>query len=117
MIHDLKLPQLIANIIIKNSREVENTSLSGLFNGTVYKIINGKVNFKNFNKNTTIKKINVVFKNLKDKTTLNGVFNLNNNPEKIKVSFDSINQIEKKINLDFNMMNYKDIKEFIFLQI
>ena len=56
LIHDLKLPQLIANIIVKNSREVENTSLSGLFNGTEYKIINGKVNFKNFNKNTAIKK-------------------------------------------------------------
>ena len=55
--HDLKLPQLIANIIIKNSREVENSSLSGLFNGTEYKIINGNVNFKNFNKNTTIKKL------------------------------------------------------------
>mgnify|MGYP001276603993 CR=1 FL=1 len=115
LMHDLKLPQLIANIIIKNSREVENASLSGLFNGTEYKIINGKVNFKNFNKNTAIKKINVVFQNLENKTTLNGVFNLNNNPEKIKVSFDSINQIEKKINLDFNMINYKDIKEFIFL--
>ena len=64
LMHDLKLPQLIANIMIKNSREVENTALSGLFHGTEYKIINGKVNFKNFNKNTTIKKINVVFQNL-----------------------------------------------------
>ncbi len=113
--NDLKLPRMIINFISKKSGDIDSNNLKKFFNETEYKILNGKLNFENLNKNIEISNINLVFQNLKNRIFLNGEFNLSNNPEKIKFTLDKNKKNKTKINIGFNKINFEDLKEFNFL--
>ncbi len=112
---NLRLPGIIINLISKKSGDIDTNYLHKLFKETEYKIVNGKINFENLNNEIEIKNINLVFQNLENRIFLDGHFNLNNNHEKIKVSFDDTSKDKKNIDLVFSKINFEDLKEFKFL--
>ena len=114
-LNNLRLTQIIINLISKKSGDIDNNYLNKLFKETEYKIVNGKINFENLNNDIEIKNINLAFQNLENKIFLDGDFNLNNNHEKIKVSFDDTFKNKTNINLGFSKINFEDLKEFNFL--
>ncbi len=114
-LNNLKLPRAITDLISKKSGDIDTNYLNKLFEETEYKIVNGKINFENLKKDIELKNINLVFQNLENRIFLDGEFNLNNNPEKIKVSFDDDNKNETNIDLSFSKINFEDLIEFNFL--
>ena len=114
-LNNLRLPQIIINLISKKSGDIDTNYLNKLFKETEYKIVNGKINFENLNNDIEIKNINLVFQNLENRIFLDGDFNLNNNHEKIKVSFDDTSNNKTNIDLGFSKINFEDLKEFNFL--
>ncbi|MDA9734400.1 DUF3971 domain-containing protein [SAR116 cluster bacterium] len=113
-LNNLKIPRAITDLINKKSSDIKTNYLNKLLKETEYKIVNGKINFENLNNDIEIKNINVVFQNLENRIFLDGDFNLNNNYEKIKVSFDDNTKNEININLSFSKINFEDFKEFNF---
>ena len=114
-LNNLRLPRIIINLISKKSGDIDTNYLNKLFKETEYKIVNGKINFENLNNDIEIKNINLVFQNLENRIFLDGDFNLNNNHEKIKVSFDNTSKNKTNIDLGFSKINFEDLKEFNFL--
>ena len=113
-LNNLRLPRIIINLISKKSDDIDTNYLNKLFKETEYKIVNGKINFENLNNDIEIKNINLVFQNLENRIFLDGDFNLNNNHEKIKVSFDNTSNNKTNIDLGFSKINFEDLKEFNF---
>ena len=114
-LNNLRLPQIFINLISKKSGDIDTNYLNKLFKETEYKIVNGKINFENLNNDIEIKNINLVFQNLENRIFLDGDFNLNNNHEKIKISFGDTSKNKTNIDLGFSKINFEDLKEFNFL--
>ncbi len=114
-LNNLSFLPTIINLFSKKSGDIDINYLNKLFEETEYKIVNGKINFENLYNDIEIKNINLAFQNLENKIFLNGDFNLNNNHEKIKVSFDDTSNNKTNINLGFSKINIEDLKEFNFL--
>ena len=114
-LNNLNLPRTIIDLIGKKSGDIDTNYLSKLFKETEYKIVNGKINFENLNNDIEIKNINLVFQNFENRVFLDGEFNLNNNHEKIKISFGDTSKNKTNIDLGFSKINFEDLKEFNFL--
>ena len=114
-LNNLRLPRIFINLISKKSGDINTDYFNKLFKETEYKIANGKINFENLNNDIEIKNINLVFQNLENRIFLDGDFNLNNNHEKIRVSFDNTSNDKTNIDLGFSKINFADLKEFNFL--